>query len=107
MLMKNPNDTIGNRTRDLPVCSAVPQPTVVQVKTCYVSVIFNHLPHTSFSVQFLVPNYQSKLRHIPAAVILFIVLFYEYEPDVYFFTVSLSWCILLRAQEGRLYSVEW
>ena len=26
--MKNSNDTIGNRTRDLPVCSAVPQPTL-------------------------------------------------------------------------------
>jgi len=26
--MKNSNDTIGNRTRDLPTCSAVPQPTV-------------------------------------------------------------------------------
>jgi hypothetical protein len=25
--MKNFNDTIGNRTRDLPGCSAVPQPT--------------------------------------------------------------------------------
>jgi len=25
--MKIFNDTIGNRTRDLPVCSAVPQPT--------------------------------------------------------------------------------
>jgi hypothetical protein len=25
--MKNCNDTIGNRTRDLPACSAVPQPT--------------------------------------------------------------------------------
>ena len=25
--MKNSNDTIGNRTRNLPVCSAVPQPT--------------------------------------------------------------------------------
>jgi len=25
--MKNPKDTIGNRTRDLPACSAVPQPT--------------------------------------------------------------------------------
>jgi len=25
--MKNFNDTIGNRTRDLPACSAVPQPT--------------------------------------------------------------------------------
>jgi len=27
MSMKNSNDTIGNRTRDLPVCSALPQPT--------------------------------------------------------------------------------
>jgi hypothetical protein len=27
MLMKNCNENIGNRTRDLPACSAVPQPT--------------------------------------------------------------------------------
>jgi hypothetical protein len=27
MSMKNSSDTIGNRTRDLPVCSAVPEPT--------------------------------------------------------------------------------
>jgi hypothetical protein len=27
MLMKNSNYTIRNRTRDLPACSAVPQPT--------------------------------------------------------------------------------
>jgi hypothetical protein len=26
MSMKNSNDTMGNRSRDLPVCSAVPQP---------------------------------------------------------------------------------
>jgi hypothetical protein len=26
--MGNSNGTIGNRTRDLPACSAVPQPTV-------------------------------------------------------------------------------
>jgi len=29
MSMKNPNDIIGNRTRDLPTCSAVPQPTTL------------------------------------------------------------------------------
>ena len=29
MSMKNSNDTIGNRTRDLPTCSAVPQPTEI------------------------------------------------------------------------------
>jgi hypothetical protein len=27
MLMKNSNDTIGNQTRELPACSAVPQQT--------------------------------------------------------------------------------
>jgi hypothetical protein len=27
MSMKNSSDTIGNHTRDLPACSAVPQPT--------------------------------------------------------------------------------
>jgi hypothetical protein len=27
MSMKNSNDTIGNRTRDIPACSAVPQLT--------------------------------------------------------------------------------
>jgi len=29
MSMKKSNDTIGNRTHDLPACSAVPQPTVL------------------------------------------------------------------------------
>ena len=28
--MKNSNDTIGNRSRDLPACSAMPQPTAPQ-----------------------------------------------------------------------------
>jgi len=27
--MKNSNDTIGNRIRDFPTCSAVPQPTAL------------------------------------------------------------------------------
>jgi hypothetical protein len=27
MSMKNSNDTVGNRTRELPACIAVPQPT--------------------------------------------------------------------------------
>ena len=29
MSMKISNDTIGNRTRDLPACSVVPQPTAL------------------------------------------------------------------------------
>jgi hypothetical protein len=35
MSMKNSNDTIGNRTRELPACSAVPQPTVQTLKHDY------------------------------------------------------------------------
>ena len=30
MSMKNSSDTIGNRNRDLPTCSAVPQPTALR-----------------------------------------------------------------------------
>jgi hypothetical protein len=29
MSIKNANDTIGNKTSDLPACSAVPQPTAL------------------------------------------------------------------------------
>lgn len=32
--MKNPNDAIGNQTRDLPICNAVPQPTVALCIHC-------------------------------------------------------------------------
>jgi hypothetical protein len=35
MSMKNSNDTIGNRSLDLPVCSAVPQPLRHRVPPMY------------------------------------------------------------------------
>ena len=35
--MKNSSDTIGNRTRNLPVCRAVPQPTALPA-ACSLSV---------------------------------------------------------------------
>ena len=35
MSMKNSNDTIGNRTRDLPACSTVPQPTAPPRVPCW------------------------------------------------------------------------
>ena len=34
MSMKNSNDTIGNRTRDLPTSSVVPQPTALRRTPC-------------------------------------------------------------------------
>jgi len=39
--MKNSSDTIGNRTRDLPACSAVPQP----IATVYPQFIYNIYLH--------------------------------------------------------------
>jgi hypothetical protein len=38
--MKNSSDTIGNRTRDLPVSSAVPQPTAPPRPPVYYILIF-------------------------------------------------------------------
>jgi hypothetical protein len=39
MSMKNSNDTIGNRSRDLPVFSAVPQPLRHHVPSVVVAVV--------------------------------------------------------------------
>ena len=39
--MKNSNDTIGNRTRDLSACSAVPQPTAPPHAPCTIIVPTN------------------------------------------------------------------
>ena len=55
MSMNNSNDTIGNRTRDLPVCSAVPQPTAppaacplveVVALLMYIHLLFKYLPRS-------------------------------------------------------------
>ena len=42
MSMKISSDTIGNRTRDLPACSTVPQPTV-QPRTPYLYVVVTNV----------------------------------------------------------------
>jgi hypothetical protein len=42
MLMKKSSDTIRNRTRDLPVCSAVPQPLLYRVPLFYDSISLNY-----------------------------------------------------------------
>jgi len=41
MSMKNSNDTIGNRTRDLPGCSSVPQPTAPPRATSLLATTLN------------------------------------------------------------------
>jgi len=40
MSMKNSNDIIVNRTRDLPACSAVPQPTAPPRACVYLAISF-------------------------------------------------------------------
>jgi len=50
MSMKNSNDTIGNRTPDLPACSVVPQPTatpsctLLRVGDLYISLVISKRP---------------------------------------------------------------
>ena len=39
MSMKNPNDTFGNRTRDLPACSTVPE-QAEPLHTLTVSIVY-------------------------------------------------------------------
>jgi hypothetical protein len=44
MSMKNSSDTIGNRTRDLPACSVVPNPTAPSSSpTCFEQIFLNIL----------------------------------------------------------------
>jgi hypothetical protein len=50
MSMKNSNDTIENRTRDLPACSAVPQPTALPREIREVREV-NHSPPSSVKVK--------------------------------------------------------
>ena len=49
--MKNSNDTIGNRTRDLLVCNAVPQPTAppAACTLIYLNIIQEHLKQFSLT----------------------------------------------------------
>jgi hypothetical protein len=35
--LKNHNDLIGNRTRDIPACSAVPQPITLKISQVYIT----------------------------------------------------------------------
>jgi hypothetical protein len=56
MSMKNSNDTIGNRSRDLPVCSAVPQPLRHRVPHILVSRL-----QIYFSARFVILCHNARL----------------------------------------------
>jgi hypothetical protein len=92
MSMKNSNDTIGNRTRDLPACSVVPQPTVspraplkpaiklnLEPITCrYILYTYMHATkHTRTSANYIIlPSF----RHNPEAVMCLPSLVHNPEP---------------------------
>jgi hypothetical protein len=63
MSMKNPNDTIGNRTRDLPACSAVPQPTAPSRTPLLMVAFLNSCLQTQYgdSANIFVVNYTSAM----------------------------------------------
>jgi len=48
MSMKESSDAIGNRTRDLPTCSAVPQPTAPPRALIRDVVTYNSIKHVVF-----------------------------------------------------------
>jgi len=68
MSMKNSNDTIGNRTRDLPPCSAVPRPTSPPPplnSVPYLMVVCSNVPHKPthvVSFAFYVPRRRTLMR---------------------------------------------
>jgi hypothetical protein len=49
--MKNSSDTIGNRTRDLPACSTVPQPTAPPRTPLHIRYQFLHVSAPGCHVQ--------------------------------------------------------
>ena len=63
MSMKNSNDTIGNRTRNLPACMAVPQPRAPPEACPAVEIGFKQLVSCTVKLQMLesshvIPGYE-------------------------------------------------
>jgi hypothetical protein len=77
MSMKNSNDTIGDRTRDPPTCSAVPQPTVPPRAPTLLKYAMTFSSSPGPPKKFLPFNflnrsvdYIRKLSHFPTALII-------------------------------------
>jgi hypothetical protein len=54
MPIKNSNDKLGNRSRDLSAGSAVPQPTERTRAACLISVMPNYSVNANFGVMFYI-----------------------------------------------------
>jgi len=68
--MKNPNHTIGNRTRDLPTCNAVPQPTALPRSPMY------NIYRTQFK-KFFTSKYLLSVYIILYYIILYYIILYH------------------------------
>jgi hypothetical protein len=85
MSMKNSNNTIGNRTRDLLACRAVPQPTALP-RAPHIRII------TDRYVRYLVQMYQKKK------------LFSQYDIDNKQIVIKLHWVFRKAANDFRFAS---
>ena len=75
--MKNSNDTIGNQTQDLPICSAMPQPAAPR-----------RIPTLS-APEIILPTF---LYHFPSAITVLseqISVYFVNPHDIYLCTLSL------------------
>jgi hypothetical protein len=66
--MKNSNDTIGNRTRDLSACSAVPQPTALRRAPIYIYMYVVRLQRVNTQHQELATLKEVLRRTVPIRI---------------------------------------
>ena len=122
--MKNSNDTTGNRTRDLPVCSAVPQPPMrhrVRQKRTVGSPISGHFLQTSsprrrkmstyiplFRVAITV-NFTSEFRELCTATTYKhnLISYIRYLQSIFFITPLMTLCFQLPSSAGDLHDSIW
>jgi len=74
--MKNTNDTIGDRTHDLPTCSAVPQPNALPRAPIYIY-IYIYI-HKTYSGSYA--NYPNLLESVIRITVLTILVHYLIMP---------------------------
>jgi len=71
MSIKKSNDTIGNRIRDLPACSAVPQTTAPPRAPLYYCIdlkLIIHIPHIVFIFFYVIMTY-ALIRYVYFAIL--------------------------------------
>jgi hypothetical protein len=67
--MKSSSDTIGNRTRDLLACSAVPPPTAPPRTPLYIELPANKMLPMQFNTSIAASGHYTNLLHmLPASV---------------------------------------